>query len=98
MACGDRAGVQSFLEEALRLLKEGESNAEDPLLIYLTAYRLLTALGLPEQAHACLTRGWRLLRRQAARIADPQMRQSFLCSVPVHRQIAVAWETAPDPA
>ncbi|MGB9724478.1 MAG: ATP-binding protein, partial [Chloroflexia bacterium] len=98
LACGDRDGARAFLEEALRLLGEGKSNAEDPALVYLTAYRLWATLEQPEQARACLARGRRLLRRQAARIADPQMRRSFLQGVPVRRQITAACASTPGPA
>ena len=97
MAGGDRAGAQSFLEEALRLLAGGEAQAEDAALIYLTGYRLFAALGLPERARDSLSRGRRLLRRQAARLADPQMRESFLYNVPVHRGILAAGESPSGP-
>ncbi len=98
MADGDRSAAQSLLEEALRFLAEGEAQAEDAALIYLTGYRLFNALGLPERAWTCLSRGRRLLRRQAARIADPQIRESFLYNVPVHREILTAGEPSPGPA
>jgi len=64
---------------------------EEPLLLPLTCWRVLDAVGDP-RAPAVLDAAMAELQAQAARISDPQARRSFLGTVPHHREIAAAWQ------
>jgi predicted ATPase/class 3 adenylate cyclase len=59
---------------------------EDPVSLYWDCYSLLNSLGDP-RSEEMLTRARAYLEAQAARIPDPESRQSFLDNVPVNRKI-----------
>ncbi|GIK71971.1 MAG: hypothetical protein BroJett021_09590 [Chloroflexota bacterium] len=59
---------------------------------YLWAlWRLLTATGRVAEARQVLAEANATLQRQAARLADPELRHSFFANVPVNRELAAAY-------
>jgi hypothetical protein len=58
-----------------------------PAGIWLNFYYGLKRLGLDEEAATALSTGHAKLLATAARIADPDLRESFLKNVGVHRQL-----------
>ena len=63
-----------------------QGTADDPLEIYLTCYRVFSAVQ-DAGAGDVLLESHRLLLQQAARISDPTMRCSYLENVPSNREI-----------
>ena len=89
LARGDLAQAQAHVVEVLAYLDKAGSlhGADDDLGIYLTCYLVLDAVG-DDRARQLLTTAHRLLEERAARIEDPEFRQSFLEEVAVNREIA----------
>ena len=65
---------------------------EFPRLVEWTCHRVLASAGDPRAAE-WLARAHEALQAQAATIADAELRQGFICNIPVHREIAAAWAT-----
>jgi hypothetical protein len=63
---------------------------EEPFRVYLDCYRVLRA-NRDTRAGDLLETAHSLLQEQAARIADPNMRRSFLENVLDHRELAMEW-------
>jgi hypothetical protein len=59
---------------------------EEPIRVYLTCYRVLTANKDPH-AEELLDTAYRLLQERAAKIGDEKMRHSYLENVPAHREL-----------
>ena len=59
---------------------------EEPVRVYLTCYRVLTA-NQDLRAGELLDTAHRLLQERAAKIGDEEMRRSYLENVPAHREI-----------
>jgi ATP/maltotriose-dependent transcriptional regulator MalT len=70
-------------------------NAEEPLLVYVTCYRVTSANQDP-RARGILANTYRLLQERAAKIDDEEMRRSFLENVAAHREIVEEWERLAD--
>ena len=89
---GDLDQAHARVEEVLRY-KESNTldGAEDPFRIYLTCYHVLRAVHDP-RARIILEKAHHLLQEEAAKIADEEMRRSFLENVAVHREIITMWE------
>jgi predicted ATPase/class 3 adenylate cyclase len=88
--------VSEALEHVEQLLAHvaGGGNfdgTEEPMLLPLTCWRVLSAAGDP-RADAVLESAMAELIEQAGRIADGPARQGFLTRVPHHREIVQAWE------
>jgi DNA-binding SARP family transcriptional activator/predicted ATPase/Flp pilus assembly protein TadD len=66
---------------------------EDPILVYLTCYRVLAATG-DSQAPGILETAYNLLQQRAAPISDPALRHSFLDKVASHRAVVLARNNA----
>lgn len=92
LAQGDPDAALACLEDVLPLL-DGRplEGADDPLRVYLVAYRALAAAG-DARAPAVLEKGHALLHARAARIADPDLRRAFLQGNPGHRALLTAYE------
>ncbi len=67
---------------------------EEPLLLPLTCYRVLSAAG-DARAEAVLADAVAALQAQAARIGDARSRRSFVEEVPHHRELMDAWARRP---
>jgi tetratricopeptide (TPR) repeat protein len=95
LAEGRTGEALSLAEAIIAHLGAGLSldGTEEPLLIPLTAYRALAALG-DARAAQVLAGAHAELQAQAARITDVPARQSFLQAVPHHREIVAAWGRA----
>jgi hypothetical protein len=66
---------------------------DEPFLIYLTCYHTLTAHADP-RAGVVLQRGAKELFRYAEKIADDELRRSFLVCVPTHRALQEVYTAA----
>jgi class 3 adenylate cyclase/tetratricopeptide (TPR) repeat protein len=65
----------------------GGEGPDFPHRDYLFCYRVMAALGNQESAGHALRQAYQLLRRQANRISDPAMRDSFLHAIAANREI-----------
>ena len=96
LAQGDTGAALQALESSLALgARTGADDnplegAELPRLVEWTCHRVLSDRGDPRAAE-WLARAHESLQVQAATIADAALRQSFLCNIPVHREIVAAW-------
>ncbi len=92
LAAGNPAQALAHVEEILHHLEHHTlGGAEEPLLVYLTCYRVLLAHQDP-RAGEVLDMAHTLLQEWAARITPEELRRSFLERVPAHRAIVEAWE------
>jgi tetratricopeptide (TPR) repeat protein len=92
LATGDLARALELVEGILDHLENGTlEGTEQPLLVYLTCYRVLQAAG-DTRAQAVLEEGYRLLQEIAGKLTDPELRQSFLENVPAHCELAQEYE------
>jgi predicted ATPase len=89
---GDLERAQSYVEQTLVLLDNPDalSEAWDPLGVYLTCVQVLRAKGDP-RAEPVLARGYRELQARAAKIAEDDLRQSYLEGVPANREIVAQY-------
>ena len=98
LAQGDPDAAMQALESLLTL--GANSGADDnplegvefPRLVEWTCHRVLARAGDPRAAE-WLARAHAALQARAATIADAELRQGFICNIPVHREIAAAWAT-----
>lgn len=92
LAQGDRKEAGRRAHEIWQLARQEPIRASDdePFAIYLSCYQVLRAVGDPE-AGEVLHEAYRQLMYQAARISDPDKRQSFLENVPFNREIVQAF-------
>ena len=65
----------------------GGEGPEFPQQDYFFCYQVLQAVGQPAAAHEALGSAHELVTRQAEKIANPALRQSFLERVPINRHI-----------
>lgn len=79
--------AQVHVEEILGLIQDGcPAGLDEPLRVYLTCYRVLSAVQDPRAPDVLgVARG--LLRARSATIADEELRRSFLEGVAVHREV-----------
>jgi len=100
LAQGDTAAALQALEPLLAAgaAAHGDDNllegAEFPRLVEWTCHRVLARAGEHGERRAAewLSRAHDALQTQAAAIADPALRESFLRNIPVHREILAAWD------
>jgi adenylate cyclase len=80
--------AQALVEEILGHLESHTlDGTEEPIRVYLTCFRVLMANQDPG-AKELLDTAHRLLQERAAKIADEEMRSSYLENVAAHREIA----------
>lgn len=71
------------------------SRAEFPLLVYWTAYHVMTSLGENRtMADELLARGHALLQQNAAHIQEQEDRSGYLTAFPFHAALVTAWQAA----
>ncbi len=91
LAEGNPVQALAHVEEIVSHLESGTlDGAEEPLLAYLTCYRVLLAHQDPRGGDI-LSTAYRLLQERAAKIGDEERRRSFLEQVSAHREIVEAW-------
>ena len=83
---GDLAQAQAHVESILSYLAHNTLKGEDLFRVYLTCYQVLEATQ-DERALQILTTAHTHLQRQATKIDDKTLRQSFLENVSLHRQL-----------
>lgn len=90
LALGQAEAACEASRAAVELLEtQRTAEGDEPSLYYHHAQNL-TALGKSAEAEACLTRAHAEVQAKAARIADADLRQSFLENVPINKAIALA--------
>ncbi|MFL6662525.1 MAG: hypothetical protein ACJ8G7_10105 [Rhizobacter sp.] len=95
-----RGDIDAAREALKPLLALGAENADDellkgvefPRLVEWTCHRVLASAG-DARAEDWLVRAHEALQAHATTIADAPVRQSFLGSIPAHREIVAAWAT-----
>ena len=93
LASGDVAGARLAMEGLLAHLAGGGTlKGTDAQRIRLTCYQVLAPTGDPRAAEL-LAAAHTELQSLAATITDAALRQSFLNSIPEHREIVAAWAT-----
>lgn len=92
LAQGMYAVAMAHVEEILNHMASGGSfdGAEEPLLLPLTCYQVLLAVG-DVRAGSVLAEAHAELQTQAARIGDSEARQGFLENVAHNRAILRSW-------
>jgi tetratricopeptide (TPR) repeat protein len=94
MARDDPAAALAYVEEILSHLETGSVDGTDePLRIYLTCYRVLRANDDP-RAQGVLESAHQLLQARAAKIADEELRRSYLENVRAHRELVKEFQAA----
>jgi DNA-binding SARP family transcriptional activator len=87
LASDDLVQAGSYVEEILSHLESRTlEGTKQPLLVYLTCYRVLQANTDP-RATAVLEDAHRLLHEIADKMTDGEMRQAYLTKVAAHREI-----------
>jgi len=90
LAQGNLVAAQAQVEAILPVLVEQpHAGYNEPFAIYLTCYRVLTALG-DERAATLLQQGYDLLQQVAAAL-DDETRHRFLTAVPIHCELVAAY-------
>jgi tetratricopeptide (TPR) repeat protein len=90
----DLVQAYTYVEEILGHLEKGSLvGTEEPCQVYLTCYWVLKASRDP-RASAILETAHCFLQERAAKIADQELRRSFLENVAAHREIVSEWRTA----
>lgn len=84
-----RTQVQIILEHLTYHTVDG---TEEPFLIYLTCYQVLTATADPTAARL-LQQAQQQLQQRAAQIEEPHLRHSFEEKIDVHRTLTRLWMT-----
>jgi len=84
---GDLDQAIDYVEDILRHLEIGKlEGTEQPLLVYLTCYRVLQA-GKDHRADAVLKEGYRFMLKVAEKFSDEKLRRSYLENVAAHREL-----------
>jgi tetratricopeptide (TPR) repeat protein len=88
LALGNRHLALAYIQEALALLDAyGGDGPDYPQRDYWVCAQILQALDEPTLAQQARTAAYRLLRAAADKIADVEMRESFLQNIPHNRAI-----------
>jgi tetratricopeptide (TPR) repeat protein len=91
LALGNHSEALDCAQQALSILNECRGEGpEFPQRDYFICYQVLQGNGLIEAARDALQSAYRLVMARADKIADPALRQSFLGSVPINRDIGQA--------
>lgn len=84
--------AQRLVSDVLAALDaEALAQANEPFRIYLTCYRILQTTG-DHRATPLLVQAHQRLQQLAALITDEALRHSYLQTIPIHREIIVAFE------
>jgi tetratricopeptide (TPR) repeat protein len=91
LAEGDREAMQALITPVVNWIQWGHAQKFwDPWIIYLSSYRVLTALGDIEAARSTLFEARRLLHQRAEAISDLALRECFFSQVEVNRELIQA--------
>ncbi len=89
---GDLAAAVGHVNTILDYLETGTlDGTTEPLLVYLTCYRILTAADDP-RADQVLETANALLHTRAEHTGDASLARAFLESVVIHRELLEAWQ------
>ncbi len=89
---GDPAQARACLAQvAVRLEAAGYGGAYPEQEVWWAAWRVWQATGDPDRASQALEHAHHLVQEQAGRIADLELRRSFLERIPVNREVERAW-------
>ena len=85
---GQLAQAGQWADLALQILDTtGGEGLENPIQDYWFCYQVLAGLGQDERSRQVLGNALRLVQRNAERMIEAQMRQSYLENVPACREI-----------
>ena len=88
---GEKNRAVALVEELLPFLQgDATIGLDEPFFIYLTCYRILSALQ-DARAYAILSMAYHHLQRYACYIHDEALRRSFLENVAIHREVEQAY-------
>jgi adenylate cyclase len=88
LALGHVDQALNYVQQTLNILADcGGEGPEFPQHDYFVCYQVLSAAGEEMAAHTALHSAYQLVMKQAGKIADPVIRQSFLERVQVNREI-----------
>jgi tetratricopeptide (TPR) repeat protein len=91
LAEGNTARAIAYTDAILSALEQGDlAGLEEPVLAYLTSYKILYARG-DARAGPVLARGHAFLAERAAQFVDEERRSRFLGNLPAHRELVAAW-------
>jgi tetratricopeptide (TPR) repeat protein len=91
LAQGSLARAMAHVAAILPDLERGApAGLEEPVLAYLTCYRVLRAAG-DARADGVLAAGHAFLWKRAAQFVDEERRAGFLGSLPAHRELLAEW-------
>jgi tetratricopeptide (TPR) repeat protein len=91
-AQGHSEAARHYITEVANWVLAGNAQKFwDPWIIYLSSYRILTALSETEKARTILAEAHGLLHQRANEISDEQLRNRFLTKVAVNRELEEAW-------
>jgi len=101
LTLGNARLALAYVEQILDFLRENPalslpgypafSAAREPMLVYLTCYRVLRAAADP-RAPKILHVAYTMIQERAAKIENADLRQAYLEDVPYHREIIAEWE------
>ena len=92
LGAGELTQALAYIDEILQYLEANTlDGTEEPIGVYLTCYRVLSA-SEDMRARVILKDGYMLLIKRAAKISDKQIRRSFLENVLAHWELTVAWK------
>lgn len=92
LARQNREAAQSYISAVSEWILAGNAQQFwDPWIIYLSAYRVLNALGHVDTARAILDEAHTLIHQRAQAIGDERLRRHFFENVAVNREIEVTW-------
>jgi tetratricopeptide (TPR) repeat protein len=92
LAQGDTARAVERVATILPDLEQGTlTGLEEPVLAYLTCYRVLRAAG-DARADGVLAAGHAYLEERAAQFVDEERRTRFLSNLPAHRELLDDWQ------
>ena len=91
LAAGDLDKATEYARQSMAILDECQGEGpECPQQDYYFCYQVFAAAGAIESASGALRSACRLVMARAEKITDPALRQSFLESVPINREIVQA--------
>ncbi|GEM_PF-1759087 len=83
----------SYIQEVIELILDGKAQQFwNPWNIYLSAYRVLIAIGEDDTAQSILNEARTAIQQRGKEISDPKLRRCFLVDVKVNREIEEAWQ------
>lgn len=88
LAIGDVSLAEGCAQKVLDFIeRQGIQGIEHPAMLYLACYHIFKATQKQELAQSALVQGQAYLSSQAAQIADPELRESYLSNIPENRDL-----------